>query len=55
MEENSFLGVMDHSSTDSQNSSVTDSLIYSSLLFVLTVGSNVILKLHPSGNTVFLG
>lgn len=46
---------MDHSSTDSQNSSVTDSLICSSLLFVLTVESNVILKLHPSGNTVFLG
>lgn len=53
MEENPFLGVMDHSRTDSQNPSVADSLICSSLLFVLTVESNVILKRHPSGNTVF--
>lgn len=55
MEGNPILGMMDHSRTDSQNPSVTDNLICSSLLFVLTVESNVISKLHPSGNTVFFG
>lgn len=55
MEQDLFSGMTAHSRTDSPNPSVTDRLICSSLLFVLTVEGNGILKSYPSGNTVLLG